>query len=218
VEIPSSVKNIEYGAFRDCTALTSVTLQNGLQSIEESAFQNCTSLTSVEIPSSVTRIGMRAFHGCTSLKSVEIPSSVTEIGHHAFPNKKKLTITIKIEEIGDDGSRLEEELIKLFPYITVEIDNSIYEDLLVSGFHEGKHTDHQGLIVNKEDIDDYENILANEVIKSYLLSSNKNPEDGYRKNKRKCKSMKRIRKSIRKSKSKKKTRNTIKSIKKRKSK
>ena len=48
------------------------------------AFKNRTDLTSVTIPTSVTSIGGRAFEGCTSLTSVTIPASVTSIGHYAF--------------------------------------------------------------------------------------------------------------------------------------
>ena len=59
--IPSSVTEIGYSAFYDCTGLKSVT-----------------------IPNSVKKIGYWAFSGCTGLKSVTIPSSVTEIGHRAF--------------------------------------------------------------------------------------------------------------------------------------
>jgi len=138
---------------------------------------------------SVTIIEQDAFRGCTALTSVIIPSS-TYIGQRAFPNINSLTITIKIEEIGDDnGFLLKEHLIKLFPNITVEIDNSIYENLLLSAFYgDGPYP-----------VYDYENTLANNVIRSYLLPPEDEPEDepddGYRKNKTKYKSIKKIRKN-----------------------
>lgn len=43
------------------------------------AFWNCTGLTSVTIGNSVTSIGYRAFSGCTGLTSVTIPNSVTTV-------------------------------------------------------------------------------------------------------------------------------------------
>ena len=107
--IPSSLKsvtvtggNILYGAFRNCTGLTSVTIGNSVTSIGDYAFDGCTGLTSVTIGGSVTSIGRDAFWGCTGLTSVTIPDSVTSIGEKAFYgcdklievyNKSSLTIT-----------------------------------------------------------------------------------------------------------------------------
>ena len=52
--------------------------------IEGFAFKECTALTSVTIPKSVTRIGSSAFISCTSLSSITIPENVTSIGDYAF--------------------------------------------------------------------------------------------------------------------------------------
>ena len=70
-------------AFRDCTALVSVSMPN-VTSIGYYAFFGCTSLALTSLPPGVTTIGTSAFEGCTSLRSVTIPSSVTEIGLKAF--------------------------------------------------------------------------------------------------------------------------------------
>ena len=87
------VTSIGYGAFQNCTSLTSVTFAEGSQltSIGGRAFSDCTSLASIEIPVSVTSIGNMAFWGCTSLTSIEIPASVTSIGDGAFQNCTSLT-------------------------------------------------------------------------------------------------------------------------------
>ena len=89
--IPSSLKsvtvtggNILYGAFYNCTGLTSVTIPDSVTSIGNYAFYNCTGLTSVTIPDSVTSIGNYAFYNCTGLTSVTISNSVTSIGVGAF--------------------------------------------------------------------------------------------------------------------------------------
>jgi len=109
--IPSSLKsvtvtgnNILYGAFRNCSSLTSVTLGDRVTSIGEDAFYRCTSLTSVTIPNSVTSIGDRAFSGCSSLTSVTIPDSVESIGSFAFYeciNIKSLIIPKSVKNIGN---------------------------------------------------------------------------------------------------------------------
>lgn len=55
-------------------------------SIGNYAFRNCTALASITIPESVTSIGGYAFYGCTGLTSITIPEGVTSIGGCAFYN------------------------------------------------------------------------------------------------------------------------------------
>ena len=82
--IADGITTIGGGAFRDCSALTSVTIPNSVTTIGEAAFVSCSVLTSVTIPNSVTKIGSSAFTYCSALTSVTIPNSVTEIGGRAF--------------------------------------------------------------------------------------------------------------------------------------
>ena len=79
-----TVTQINGGAFRDCTNLTSVTIPNSITSIGDYAFQNCSSLASVTIPNSVEIIYKYAFQNCTSLTSINIPNSVTGLEKYAF--------------------------------------------------------------------------------------------------------------------------------------
>lgn len=93
--IPSSVKVVGSGAFRDCSHLKSITIPNSVTTMEHHAFSNCTSLTSISIPDGIKTIEMGTFDYCKSLTSVRIPDSVTEIGHSAFyccDNLKSITI------------------------------------------------------------------------------------------------------------------------------
>ena len=109
--IPSSLQsvtvtggNILYGAFYNCSSLTSVTIGNGVTSIGEWAFYNCSSLTSVTIGNGVTSIGGSAFRYCSSLTSVIIPYSVTSIGGYAFYDCSSLTSVIIPESVTSIGS------------------------------------------------------------------------------------------------------------------
>ena len=75
--IPASLRNVTvtggnilFGAFCNCSMLTSITIPDSVTSIGGSAFRGCSGLTSVTIPDSVTSIGSFAFNGCTELATV----------------------------------------------------------------------------------------------------------------------------------------------------
>ena len=117
-----SVTSIGYEAFRDCTALTSVTIPNSVTSIGYCAFYGCTGLTSVTIPNSVTSIVNAAFSGCSGLTSVTIPNSVTSIGGSAFSGCFGLTsIEIPNSVTGIEGSAFS----GCFGLTSIEIPNSV---------------------------------------------------------------------------------------------
>ena len=84
--IPSSLRsvtvtggNILYGAFYNCSMLTSIVIPDSVTSIGGSAFRGCSGLTSITIPDSVTSIGDYAFRDCSNLTSVTIGDSMTSI-------------------------------------------------------------------------------------------------------------------------------------------
>ncbi|MBO6141639.1 MAG: leucine-rich repeat domain-containing protein [Ruminococcus sp.] len=80
VVLPKTMKVINASAFRNCSNLESIKLNEGLETIKggvwDGAFEGCTSLKSIEIPSTVKYIGDWAFNDCDSLTSVTIPDSV----------------------------------------------------------------------------------------------------------------------------------------------
>ena len=104
IEIPNSVTSIGDEAFRYCNSLTSIEIPNSVTSIGDEAFRYCNSLTSIEIPNSVTSIGDYAFYGCSSLTSIEIPNSVTSIGYSAFYNCSSLTSVVIPNSVTSIGS------------------------------------------------------------------------------------------------------------------
>ena len=91
----ASIGNI---AFRDCSSLNSVTIENGVTTIEEYAFYN-SSLAAITLPNTLTSIGYSAFSGCSTLTSISIPNSVKNLGRSAFENCVSLTTIILSNEM-----------------------------------------------------------------------------------------------------------------------
>ena len=100
-----------YGAFSDCSSLTSIEIPASVETIEATAFSDCSKLATVtfEKGSQLKIIGggysssyyYGAFLGCSSLTSIEIPASVETIEATAFKRCSKLT-TVTFEK----GSQL----------------------------------------------------------------------------------------------------------------
>ena len=94
-----------YGAFADCTALTSIEIPASVETIEAAAFMRCSKLATVtfEKGSQLKTIGgdyssyyYGVFSDCTALKSIEIPASVETIEAAAFSSCSSLaTVTFE---------------------------------------------------------------------------------------------------------------------------
>lgn len=100
-ELEVTYKNkIDHPYWGDLVIPETVTILNRTRkvtSISDDAFKDCGALTSVTIPNSVTSIGSEAFHGCYGLTSVTIGSGVTSIGGRAFNCDNLATVISKIE-------------------------------------------------------------------------------------------------------------------------
>ena len=122
VTIGNGVMSIGDWAFYNCSGLTSATIGNGVTSIGESTFSYCTSLTSVTIPNSVTNIEDAAFSWCTSLTSVTIPNSITSIGSAVFLGCHSLTNITIPDSVTNIGNAMFRECSGL---TSVTIPNSV---------------------------------------------------------------------------------------------
>lgn len=97
-EIPDSM-------FGSCSFLTQISFPSTLKSIGAYAFFN-TALTEVTVPEGVTYIGEAAFSSCFSLKNAVIPGSVDTLSENLFgicPNLEEVTLGDGITSIKRDA-------------------------------------------------------------------------------------------------------------------
>lgn len=133
--------SIAENMFKDCTALTSVTIGSKATVIGNDAFNNCISLSSINIPVGVEKIGTSAFEGCKSLATATIGNGVTAIQAKAFASCKSLSKVTIGSKVGYIGAGAFEYCISL-PSITIpqnvtEIADSAYFNSDGNGVFEG---------------------------------------------------------------------------------
>ena len=87
---PDSLTDIWGYAFKDCTALKSVELNN-VRNLGSGAFMNCTALESVSLSDNMEKLNDHVFDGCASLARIDMPDkpiavSFTVLGGTAYYN------------------------------------------------------------------------------------------------------------------------------------
>ena len=97
VILPSSLLRIEANAFNGCSGLNgSLTLPTGLRFIGWGAFRGCTSLDEVVLNENLEVIQGYAFEGCSSLtQQITLPRDFQSLGERAFANCSSLYGTVK---------------------------------------------------------------------------------------------------------------------------
>lgn len=85
IHLPSSLQKLSgTGTFSGASALTDITLPEGIAITEGSTFSECTSLKSITLPASITTIPSYMFAGCSALERVTAKGTITAIGNGAF--------------------------------------------------------------------------------------------------------------------------------------
>ena len=84
------------------SAMTSLTISEGVTALSGYIFQNCDKLTSIKFPSSMKTIHAYAFNLCDNLVKIEFNEGLETIGSHAFHDNNALqSVTISAKTIND---------------------------------------------------------------------------------------------------------------------
>lgn len=79
-----NMSQINKNTFNGCKALVSINLPKSLKIIDYNAFLRCSSLEEITIPDAVIEIGDAAFSQCSKLKTVILGTQLEKISYHAF--------------------------------------------------------------------------------------------------------------------------------------
>ena len=86
INLPASVKTIEYKAFQRCSALEEITIPDAVTVIEKQVFSQCTSLRRVNLGTQLESIGYHAFNECLALETIVCPDETpATLGEEPFP-------------------------------------------------------------------------------------------------------------------------------------
>lgn len=114
IRLPRSLKKLSGTAtFSDATALTTITLPEGIEITEGSTFSGCTALKEIELPASITKINSSMFAGCTSLQKVTAKGTITEIEEKAFNKDANLVEIPDLSRVTTIGERAFNESAQL---------------------------------------------------------------------------------------------------------
>ncbi len=132
--VPTGVKIIAPYAFKCCSALLSVSLNNDLRTMEGFIFQYCTGLTSITIPNNVSYLGATVFYGCTSLTSIAFPDNISQLKSDvcgACSNLSSVVICDNISSIVGYAFRSCTSLSSIYNCVTTpqQITDSVFRDV-----------------------------------------------------------------------------------------
>lgn len=105
VQLPSTLKEIGYGAFSECPSLQQIIIPESVEKIGYSCFQRCVKLNQVKLPSQLKKIEKETFWYCESLQEIDLPNSITAIEDGAFVGTsiKCIIIPPSVNRLGSSG-------------------------------------------------------------------------------------------------------------------
>lgn len=135
----TAVRAIPDSAFAGCTALTTLSLPEGLTSIGAKAFQGARALKNLLLPTAVSRVGDAAFADCRALAALTLPEGVSEVAPYTFQGCQALTafdLPAAIARLGERAfagcTRLRTFTTHTVNPQTWEVGDSLFEDVDLS--------------------------------------------------------------------------------------
>ncbi|MBQ8214043.1 MAG: leucine-rich repeat protein, partial [Clostridia bacterium] len=113
VTLPEGLTEIGDYAFYGCTRLKALNQPTTLQSIGSYAFTDCFGLVSLSFGAGLTEVGERAFSNCTGLTTISFETGLTTIGSYAFYHCTGLTSITLPDSVTTINSYAFEDCIKL---------------------------------------------------------------------------------------------------------
>ena len=143
IQLPSTLKEIGYGAFSTCSNLQQIIIPESVEKIGYSCFNQCVKLNQVKLPSQLKKIEKETFWYCESLQEIDLPNSLTAIEDGAFVGTsiKRIIIPPSVNRLGSSGclnNPLPRELDYLFILSKdINIYNYVgYEKTIIVSFAE----------------------------------------------------------------------------------
>ena len=104
IQLPNNAIGIAYESFMGNTIIQSVTLNEKMEYIGDAAFKDCTSLLNIKLNETLHEIGSSAFSN-TMIDSIVIPSNVSFVGAFALSYCKRLKMITIEYSIWNDKQR-----------------------------------------------------------------------------------------------------------------
>ena len=94
------MESIRQDLFKDLTKMTCIQLPSTIKRIQFNAFENCSALQEIELPAQVSEIWEDAFKGCTALKTIVVRSTTpAELQANALPKNDGMKIYVPAESL-----------------------------------------------------------------------------------------------------------------------
>ncbi|MGN0612878.1 MAG: leucine-rich repeat protein [Porcipelethomonas sp.] len=134
ITIPEGVEFIGYYAFFGCTGLKEVVIPSSVMEIDSYAFSQCSGIAGLKIKYGTETIGYGAFAYCTGLTSLRLPDSVTTLSPNAFygSSLEELVLSNNITELPVDYIDI---CVEPCPPDTVVVDDPYFPECYESWFN-----------------------------------------------------------------------------------
>lgn len=122
IDIPGTVEVVSENAFRQCDALESVVLNEGIKEIGEASFLRCTAIRTLRIPDSCLVVGDYAFQFDT-IEDLDLGNGVRTIGKYAFSKNtliSEVTVPVSVQSFGEGAFWDDTELATMYYEGTTE--------------------------------------------------------------------------------------------------